>query len=279
MKPLSPKNGFTLIELMIAMAIFSILVGAVVSIFYHLQSTSTSIDQRTNAAVNARGALSFIESTVRLAGFDPKQDMSGFSIMDSSTCSVSGNAFSFNQRSSADLTSLIFTSIRLSSGGDTNNDGFADVASGGATSLCIGTPPFKGAHVVANNIVAVRFAYAFDDDPSGPNAGAVNLSTNGNIIWAFANNADGDLGQSLDTNDDGLINLNDSVSPSTITTPAGMDRIRAVKVWVLARTNFPTRNNFDNTTYVVGGVRYTPNNNYGHVLLTTTIRLRNMSKL
>jgi type IV pilus assembly protein PilW len=267
MKYLSSKTGFTMIELLIAMTITSIVITGAVIVFNDLQSTATSIDQRTNATANARGSLFLIESEIRLAGFDPQQTLSGAATMNINT-RANGGFFIFTHKDPTNLTAILTTSIGLSAAGDPDANGFAN---SGATSLLIGTPPLTGADNIADNIVAIRFAYAFDDDGDG----AVDLSANGNIIWAYDTGTDGVLDQGLDTDDNGIIDISDTVGGVPITN-VNISKIRAVKVWLLARTNYPTKDIVDNTTYVVGDQRYTPNDNFGHILLTTTIRCRNM---
>ena len=134
------------------------------------------------------------------------------------------------------------------------------------------TTSVAAVRVLVGVTVALRFAYAFDNNGDG----AVDLSANNNIIWAIDTNNNGTLDQILDTVDDGIIDINDAIGGAALGSNVSMSTIRAVKVWLLARTNFPTRDIIDNTTYVVGDQHFTPNDNFGYVLLTTTIRSRNM---
>ena len=100
----------------------------------------------------------------------------------------------------------------------------------------------------------------------------------------------------LDTNDDGVIDGND--------TPGGQDligsgwevgyvplsRIRAVRIWLLARTRVPLRNYTDTDTYIVGDKHIDARDtnrdgtvdasdkpdNYKRRLLTATVKCRNL---
>ncbi|MCK5313137.1 MAG: prepilin-type N-terminal cleavage/methylation domain-containing protein, partial [Desulfobacteraceae bacterium] len=50
MKYPNNKSGFTLIEILIALIITSMVIGAAANVFLNLQRTSTEIDQRTDLA-------------------------------------------------------------------------------------------------------------------------------------------------------------------------------------------------------------------------------------
>ena len=64
-------HGFTLVEVLIAMAIGGILLGAVVSTFV-LQSKSYDVqEQMTEMVQTARAAMDMISREVRMAGYDP----------------------------------------------------------------------------------------------------------------------------------------------------------------------------------------------------------------
>ena len=66
-----PQQGFTLIEVLIAMAIGAMLLGAVVGTFI-LQSKSYDVqEQLTEMVQTARAAMDMIGREVRMAGYDP----------------------------------------------------------------------------------------------------------------------------------------------------------------------------------------------------------------
>ncbi len=266
MKYKNNKSGFTMIELLIALAITSIIMGAATTVFLNLQQTSTEIDQRTTLAANARGAMFFIDDTIKLLGFNPRKNISPsqiFRIVDPGRLQFLRN----------DLVQGLpnnIIDIQLAVGSDANLDGVAD--GGGDARLLIAINGAFGNGVVADNIVAICFAYGFDlnDDGDIETAGAGNQ-----IIWAVDTDNDGILDTSLDTNNDGVVNAADL--PFTgLGTPIDSSRIRAVKVWLLARSRFPIRGETDNNTYYVGSNVVTPNNNFAHVLHTNGIRGRNL---
>ena len=90
----------------------------------------------------------------------------------------------------------------------------------------------------------------------------------------------------LDTNDDGLIEANDFLEGSgridaatgvAIYPPIPVDRIKAVRVWLLAVSARPVPGYMDSNTYVVGD-RLISGNNDGHMrrVIETMIECRNL---
>mgnify|MGYP006292398765 CR=1 FL=1 len=265
------KQGFTLIELLIGMAISAIVMAAVISVFLNIQSTSNTIDQRSSMAMASRNAMALIEDNIRLMGFNPEGDMNRRQIMNTADgCCARGGFFMFNRNDLEDPTDDdqdVTIGIGLNAADDRaggDRDGFAD---NGASGLVI-----QGQHAAAN-IEAIRFAYAFDESSDGN----VDLSVNGNIRWAIDADGDGDLDSELDTNDDGQIDANDSIGGRSMPETVSIDKIQAVKVWLLVQSKHPIRGSTEKRTFVVGDQRYAPNDDFAHRLLTTTIRCRNMS--
>ena len=260
MKILADKNGFTLIEVLIAMVVSTIVLGGVVTAFSGIQKTALNIDQRSNMSVNSRGAMYLIEDNVRLIGFNPERNISRNDLINNAT----GAFLSFNRNNMADPINNADDTITigLRAADDVGRDGFAD---NGATSLVIG-----GGNV-ADDVEVLRFAYAYDEDDDGN----VELSSNNFILWAIDSDDDGLLDRSLDTDDDGDIDLNDAVGGSAMVRTVDIFRIRAVKVWLVVRSPNQVRGTTGGNTMVVGDQRYTPNDSFAHTLLTTTIRCRN----
>ncbi len=129
---------------------------------------------------------------------------------------------------------------------------------------------------VVENIEALGFAYAFEDD--------------GNIIWAIDaddsdtderlnvkldGNDDGAIDASDDTNGDGLIDDNDA--GTLLPAPVDLDKIVAVKIWLLAKTGQSDRRYSRSETYVVGNRIMPRNDQNRRNLVTTTVRCRNMA--
>ena len=133
-----------------------------------------------------------------------------------------------------------------------------------------------GRQLLGENMAALGFAYAFDDDGDGN----LDTSPGGNVVWAYDSNNDNLLDRRLDTDDNGVIDTNDNAAGSALPAPIPLTippaSIRSVKIWLLAETIHPDTKYSDTRTYVVANQRITPNNNFRHQLVTTTIRCRNM---
>jgi prepilin-type N-terminal cleavage/methylation domain-containing protein len=89
------------------------------------------------------------------------------------------------------------------------------------------------------------------------------------------------LDTALDDNDDGLIDAADTpggVALDPAFWPAQVDiaNIRAVRIWVLARSRIPIRGHSDNRTYVVGAGRVNAADDFQRRLLVDTVNCRNM---
>lgn len=149
---------------------------------------------------------------------------------------------------------------------DDNSDGVLELARDVYDSACgtavqyspISGVPFRR-QVVAENIEAIAFAYALDADGDG-----LLDQRNGQTIWAMdLKGNDNKLDTNLDTNGDGQITEEDAGEDQLIDntdnlygglTPdatVSVDKIRAVRIWILAGSN-PDARYSDAKTYVVG---------------------------
>jgi len=118
---------------------------------------------------------------------------------------------------------------------------------------------------VAEHIQAVGFAYAFDSDDDGI-LNTEDGTADGKIIWAY----DSDIN---DENDQLTTNL---ATGSPLVAPVELSDVRAVRIWILARTRTPIRGHFDNHTYKVGDRTIKSADRYPRRLIRTTVQCRNM---
>jgi len=71
MKTAERERGFTLIEILISLAIVGIVMGAIYSTYYSQQKSYMVQEQVAEAQQNLRAALYYLEREIRMAGYDP----------------------------------------------------------------------------------------------------------------------------------------------------------------------------------------------------------------
>jgi len=263
-----PNNnkGFTLIELLIAMAVSSIVMALIISAFGSQQKAHVTQQQVVDMQQNIRAAMYLMESEIRMAGCDPTGN-AGSGIQTAGPNSI---GFTMDIDGNADTTGANENiTFGFSAANDADGDGTADAGVGGAAPL--GRNTGGGFMRMAEDIHAIGFAYAYDDD----NDGQLDTSAGGNVIWAVDTDSDGDW-DNLDTDDDGDIDTTDAVGGVDLGTTVNINSIRAVRIWLLARTGAPIRGYSDTGTYVVRDRRITPGDSFQRRLLTASIKCRNM---
>ncbi len=282
------NKGFTLIELMIAMVVGSIIMAVIYSTYQAQQKSYTTQHLAVEMQQNIRSAISLMKREIRMAGYDPLADdgvdNDGTNGVDdpgeSSGAGIVSAAGNFVQFSFDDNANSVTTDSNESltygfTAGDIDLDGIAD---DGAESLSRIDAGGGTTEVIAYDIQGIAFAYAFDDDGDGQ----LEITPgNGNVIWAMDADDDGWLDTVLDDNDDGVIDAGDSVGgaaldPAFWPAQVDIDNIRAVRIWVLARSRIPIRGHSDNRTYVVGARRVPTGDDFQRRLLVDTINCRNM---
>jgi type IV pilus assembly protein PilW len=290
-KKLFHNNGFTIIELMVAMVLTTVVGVAVVTSTISQKKNFTMNRQVGNMQQNLGGSIYVMEQDIRMAGYDPKETgLFGITsiqpwVVTSDTAdpvpSVGFLPFTTgpslmlsgddNRDSVADPTDdngvldpLENIAYRLY---DNDGDGLWDLARD------VGTPGVAGftRQLVAEGVEHVGLAYAIDND----NDGSLDTTPNGNIIWAADSNWDGVLDTNLDTNDDGRITVDDdsnsdqritltdgaagnlaTVAPGSF--PVKLDKIRAVRIWLLARTPVKGDDYLNSKRYYVVGDQIWP---------------------
>ncbi len=319
--------GFTLIELMMAMTISTIIISGVYTAFKSQQRTQIREQLVVEMNQNIRAAMVLIKKEIRQAGLDPtniwgidgKDNDNDFDIDESdereNDRSLDGidNDNCFDYGSGADTVrnrktlmdekigikiagphlirfNMDLTGDRdicdpneevafgFSKGNDSNQDGIADMKVGGVAPL--GRATGRGyLQPLVSNIQALAFAYAFDFDHGTPVSeldGNLDTAPGNTIIWAFDFNHDGFLDTVLDTNEDGRIDNMDDPGGAAMNERVPIDRIRAVRIWLLARTGAPIRQYNDKKTYVVGDIHIEVDDQYRRSLFETIIKCRNL---
>lgn len=248
-------SGFSLVELLVAMAITGVVMVVVFKVYTTQQDSYVLQEQVAEMQQNGRTAKYVMTREIRMAGYDPT-GLAGAGFI-----SAGGNIIHFTM----DIT---------------NEDGSIDPGDDITYSLSADKELMRNDgtnnQAVVENVEAVGFAYAFDADDNG----SIDTSAGGNIIWAIdsdVTDADSQLDTYLDTNDDGIISLDDNATGAALASPVPLDKVRAVRMWILARTGREDKAFADTTTYVVADQRVTASDGSRHHLLTTTVKCRNMA--
>jgi len=161
---MSCTKGFTLIEMMISMAIFAIISTAVYATYNSQQRAYIDQEQIAELQQNARAAIFFMERDFKQIGFDPMGDAQPQK--DSrATATLVGIRFAFDTNGDTEVQDDEFLRYALESGKDTNGDGLVDAACG-TCSLGRETgfgSSASGLQPVADNIQALEFYYHLDN--------------------------------------------------------------------------------------------------------------------
>ena len=278
----SNKKGFTLVELLIAMAISGIVAGAIFTAFQSQQKSYLVQEQVAEMQQNLRAAMDIMVRDIRMAGYS--QGAPGFGITDiypmdkddNMDVTVTGNgAFKFT----AD-----FDNNGTLSGGETISYSIYDAYGDNDNDIGRRIDAGSGSrHPIAENIEALGFAYAFDADGDGILDTYDDVGGNKQVLWAVDSVGDNKLDINLDTDRDGNITSADGpglggngLIGGTAIPDVDPQDIRAVRIWMLARTEHGDNSFLNTKTYAVGNKVITPNNNLRMRLLETTVKCRNM---
>jgi type IV pilus assembly protein PilW len=249
------QSGFSLVELLVAMAITGVVMTAVYKIYTTQQDSYLVQEQVAEMQQNGRIAKYVMTREIRMVGYDPT-GLAGAGLI-----SAGGN--------------IIHFTMDINEDEDTTDPGDNITYSLSADKELMRNDGFNNQPVV-ENVEAVGFAYAFDADDDG----SIDTSAGGNIMWAIdsdVTDADTRLDKYLDTNDDGIISIDDDAAGADLASLVPLDRIRAVRMWILARTGREDRAFADTSTYVVANQRVNANDGSRRRLLTTTVKCRNMA--
>jgi type IV pilus assembly protein PilW len=248
-------HGFSLVELLVAMAMTGVVMAAVFKVYKTQQDSYLAQEQVAEMQQNSRRAKYIMAREIRMAGYDPTAAGAVFGFV-----SAYGDKINITM-------DISFEDGAITVPGDDITYSVSDCK--------LKRNEGNGDQVVVENIEAVGFAYGFDEDEDGE----IETSEAGNTIWAIDSDpmdTDKRLNRYLDTNDDGIISVEDDAAGAELTTPVPLDRIRAVKIWILARTGRPDKNFFSSSTYALSDQRVLCKDGHRRYLLTTTVKCRNM---
>jgi prepilin-type N-terminal cleavage/methylation domain-containing protein len=261
------NKGFTLIEILVALSIDFVVLAGIYAAFYSQQKSHVKEQQVVDAQQNVRGAADFMTREIRLAG------------MERLTAGVAGilTAGPYSIQFTLDRDDIDGVAgpdenikYQFAAGADIAPlDGIADTVASPITRILINVHP-TDEQTIADNIYAFALAYAYDNDQDGElefdDAAPFNNQLDpGEEIWAYDSPDLAAVG--LDTNNATGLALPDVIS---------FNRIRAVRIWILARTQNPLREAAVTRNYVVGSKVVPVNDSYQYRLLTATVKCRNL---
>ena len=250
------NNGFTMVELLIAMVISVIIMGAIFSAYQVQQKTYAAQNQVTEMQQNLRAGMDILLREIRMAGYDPGQTLITESNPGIEEATIGRFRFiqDLNDDGDTDASDTDPNEDITFGFSNTNDQGIVDsgpnkesgIAVGGAASL--GRATYGGGFAaIAENIVAIEFNYTL-------------------LVPAAA------------------------TIPPTVPTPAPTETIttaptsgqlqyiRKIEISLLARASLPDPKVNNTMTYVTAaGNNWGPyNDNYRRRLLISTVQCRNM---
>jgi type IV pilus assembly protein PilW len=274
------EKGFSIIELLVTLALSGIIMVAVYKSLSSQQKVCVAQDELVAMQQDLRSVMEIMAKEIRMAGYDPTSSKQfGFISLPSPGSPGFGrynsaDGIAFYKDSDVSPNGLLDSSdseqiafrLNVDQSGKTLATGARDNILRKYSTGAVRWQP------LAENIEAIGFAYAIDDDRDGQ------LDTiSGGTIWAIDTNSplNGTLNLNLDTNHDGEVDVNDNPAGQLLPKPISIGRIKAVKIWILERSQHPDKDFLNTSTYVVANRRITPNDNYRRRLLTATVRCRN----
>lgn len=154
-------GGFTLVELMITMAISGIIMAGIYSAYLAQQRTYLAQEQVAEMQQNIRAAMDTMVRQIRMAGYDP----TGAAAAGITTALAGQIGFTQDTNGdgdTADSSELFDFGFSAADGADNNRDGLPDTPAA-ALSLGCQTGGVGGYQAIAENIQAIEFRYLDSD--------------------------------------------------------------------------------------------------------------------
>ncbi len=159
------RRGFTLVELMIAMAIALIVMGAVYQTYHYQQESYVKQDLVSEMNANLKAGLYFLEKEIMMAGFDPTGEASSTI----TTAEPAEIIFEADGNEDGTIGSGPREIIRYALRNNNAGDGIADWITQGESALTMPSHlgrEYNGAgglQTVAENLDFLEFCYILDD--------------------------------------------------------------------------------------------------------------------
>ena len=160
-----PESGFTLIEVLVTIAMVSVFIAASMAVLIPLSRSYTTTDVASSAQQVVRMAVEVIANDIRLAGLDPLQQLQG----------TDGSGLPLAGFQEASATSVRFTCDRVPDGeeeanGEIDDDNFENInyyyeaATQSLNLRLYAGAPVQTTQQLVNNVTNLRFRYFDRDD-------------------------------------------------------------------------------------------------------------------
>lgn len=252
--------GFTLLEILVALVLGILLTTAVCMLI--IDQAKTHEDHQMNVMMqqNGRAAMAVMANELMLAGYRPSKDEYG-TVTHATIDKVGVMYCDDNGGRQLIEYSYVDSEDRI---GACRDNGTRRIT-------------------LLRDVAAFRMLFAYDaeDIGSGDNGYGVLETAPGEtrIAWAYSSQGDGVLDRYFTLNDDGTVQGNGKNPQPLGSNSVALDRIRAVKIWLLMQSSKRKNKSMAEADFGVlpgGDVKGLDKSKYSYRLFTTTVKLRNM---
>lgn len=269
-KSLKPQSGFSLIELMIAMLIGLVLVGAVIQVFISNKQSYVTTDDTSALNDNARYVMTVLDSQLRLAGYQYEPIIGRENNFTSETIGFSNPSASIQ----FDPGTYLF--------GTATDNGNYDTLYMRFQGSDLKPLQVCGQSFSDNTVNELRYTARTVSYEEGPNTGVLSCEIAGSSKQDFADHVDLFrvlYGIDSDNDDvaDKYVSAN-KVLPNNSTRPvkgSEWEQVVSLKIGMLLRSNNRIKNSSDSVTYQVLDKSVSYSDAFARKVVTTTVSLRN----
>ncbi len=264
------QSGFSLIELMIAMVIGLILIGALVQVFISNKQSYQTADDTSILNDNARYAVTVLSNQLRLSGHQIEPILGREN-------SLTSEAVGFSDPS---------TSIQFAPGtylfGSATNSGNYDTLYMRFQGSSIKPLNICGLSATTAAINTVRYSVKSVDYEQGPDTGVLSCAVSGSAEQNFADHVEMfRVLYGIDSNNDDVadkyVSAN-NVLPANSTQPvkgSEWEQVVSLKIGLLLRSNNRVKGNTSSVTYQVLDKSVSYSDPFARKVVISTISLRN----
>ncbi|MCH9697239.1 MAG: PilW family protein [Gammaproteobacteria bacterium] len=264
------QSGFSLVELMVAMLVGLVILGAIIQVFVSSKKSYLAADDSSLMNDNSRYILTVLNNQLRMAGhlFEPLLGRDDSLVSQSVTLTNPSASITF------DPGTFLFGTATDNGNYDTLYMRFQG-SSAKPIKICGVSANSDAIHIVRYSVTTVNYE-------KGPNTGVLScLATNGSV-QNFGDHIDMfRVLYGIDTDGDSVTDKYVSankVLPVNSTKPASgseWQQVVSLKIGLLLRSNNPIKSNSNSETYQVLDKSVSYSDAFARKVVTSTISLRN----